>query len=51
VEELEADFHHFGTQGIDEELLERNVRLLADQPGGEDGVTVSETDDARRGWR
>ena len=30
VEELEADFHHFGTSGVDEELLERNVRLLAD---------------------
>ena len=30
VEELEADFHHFGASGVDEELLERNVRLLAD---------------------
>ena len=30
VEELEADFHHFGTSGVDGELLERNVRLLTD---------------------
>ena len=30
VEELEADFHHFGASGVDGELLERNVRLLTD---------------------
>ena len=51
VEELEADFHHFGTQGVDEELLERNVQLLEDRSRGEDGVSVSETDDAPRGRR
>jgi hypothetical protein len=30
VEELEADFHHFGTSGVEEERLEQNVRLLTD---------------------
>jgi len=30
VEELEADFYHFGASGVDEELLERNVQLLTD---------------------
>jgi hypothetical protein len=30
VEELEADFHHFGISGVEEERLEQNVRLLTD---------------------
>jgi hypothetical protein len=33
VEELEADFHHFGTSGVEEERLEQNMRLLTDPRG------------------